>query len=141
VRLSLHACGDRESLSRATWRVKHRDWKVENAAHVTPTLWIGIITTIEILRIGMTTYVLLHLLESRALRRDGELVGSAHRSLRAAPARARREALLDPTLAAIRQAMEDVATGRAGSGIDDAIAALDRYALALAQVNEEQRQA
>jgi hypothetical protein len=109
---------------------------------MTPTLWIGIITVVivlEVIRIGMTTYVLLHLLESRALRRHGEQEGLAARSLRAAPARARREALLDPTLLALRRAMDDVASNRSGPGVEQAITALDRYALALARINEEGR--
>jgi hypothetical protein len=107
---------------------------------VSPTLWIGIIAIVcmlEVVRIAMTTYVLLHLLESRTLRRHGETPGQARRSLASAPARARREALLDPTLTALRQAMDEVATGRAGPSVDRAIAALDCYALVLA--GEERR--
>ena len=102
---------------------------------MTPTLWIGIVVIVcilEFLRIGMTTYVLVHLLESRALRRHGEEEGLARRSLRSAPARARREFLLDPTLTSLRAAMDEVATGRSGPGVERAIAALDRYALTLA---------
>jgi hypothetical protein len=101
---------------------------------MSPTLWAGIIAIVcilEVVRIAMTTYVLLHLLESRSLRRDGEATGQASRSLASAPARARREALLDPTLTSLRQAMDEVVTGRAGPGVDRAIAALDRYALTL----------
>ena len=103
---------------------------------MTPTLWTGIIVIViilEVVRIGMSTFVLLHLLESRSLRRHGEGDDQARRSLLAAPARARREALLDPTLTALRQAMDEVATGRAGAGVDRAIAALDRYALTLVE--------
>jgi hypothetical protein len=109
---------------------------------MTPTLWIGIIAVVvilEVIRIGMTTYVLLHLLESRALRRHGEERGLAARALRAVPARARREALLDPTLSALRQAMDDVAAGRSGTGVDRAIVALDRYALVIAGVRDDER--
>ena len=98
---------------------------------MTPTLWTGIVVLIvilEVVRIAMTTYVLSHLLESRALRRHGEEVGQGVRSLRSSRRRAEREALLDPTLVAIRAAMDDVALGRAGSGVDQAIEALDRYA-------------
>jgi hypothetical protein len=101
---------------------------------MTPTLWIGIVVIVcilEMVRIGMTTYVLVHLLESRSLRRDGEETGLARRSLQSAPARARREALLDPTMNALRDAMDEVAAGRAGSGVERAIDALDRYALTL----------
>lgn len=101
---------------------------------MTPTLWVGIIVIVcflEVVRIGMTTYVLVHLLESRSLRRHGEKEGLARRSLQTAPARARREFLLDPTLTALRSAMDEVATGRTGPGIERAIDALDRYALAL----------
>ncbi len=103
---------------------------------MTPTLWVGIVFVVmvlEVLRIGMTTYVLLHLLESSALRRHGEEPGQARRSRRSAPARARREALLDPTLLALRGAMDDVARGRPGSATQHAIAALDRYAEALVE--------
>ncbi|MGH9174415.1 MAG: hypothetical protein ACRD1H_08660, partial [Vicinamibacterales bacterium] len=76
---------------------------------MTPTLWVGIVVIVcilEVVRIGMTTYVLVHLLESRALRRSGEEVGAGRRSLLSAPARARREALLDATLIALRAAMD-----------------------------------
>ncbi len=98
------------------------------------TLWIGIVVIVcilEMLRIGMTTYVLAHLLESRSLRRDGEEEGLARRSLQSASSRARREALLDPTLTALRDAMDEVAAGRAGPGVGRAVDALDRYALTL----------
>jgi hypothetical protein len=101
---------------------------------MTPTLWIGIVVIVcilEVVRIGMTTYVLVHLLESRSLRRQGEEVGIARRSLQAAPARARREFLLDPTLTSLRAAMDEVATGRSGPGVERAIEALDHYALTL----------
>lgn len=101
---------------------------------MTPTLWIGIIVIVcllEVVRIGMTTYVLLHLLESRSLRRLGEDEGLARRALRSAPARARREFLLDSTLTSLRAAMDEVATGKAAAGVERAIDALDRYALAL----------
>ncbi len=106
---------------------------------MSPTLWTGIVVVIvilEIVRIAMTTYVLAHLLESRALRRHGEEAGQGVRSLRSARRRAEREALLDPTLTAIRQAMDDVALGRAGQSVDRAIEALDRYALTLVEPGE-----
>lgn len=101
---------------------------------VTPTLWTGIIVIVcilEFVRIGMTTYVLIHLLESRSLRRQGEETGLARRSLQSASARARREFLLDPTMMGLRAAMDEVAVGRAGPGVQRAIEALDRYALAV----------
>ncbi len=101
------------------------------------TLWIGIVVIVcilEVVRIGMTTYVLVHLLESRALRRQGEDEGLARRSLQSAPSRAQREFLLDPTLTGLRAAMDEVAMGRSGPGIERAIDAIDRYALTL--VNE-----
>ncbi len=79
----------------------------------------------------MTTYVLAQLLESRSLRQLGEEEGLARRSLRTAPSSARREALLDPTLTALRDAMDEVVTGRAGPGVERAVDALDRYALTL----------
>lgn len=103
---------------------------------MTPTFWVGIVIVVcilELVRIAMTTYVLLHILESNALHRHGEETGQARRSLRAAPLRARREALLDPTLGALRLAMDDVAAGRAGPGTARAIDALDRYARALVE--------
>ncbi|HEX5167106.1 MAG TPA: hypothetical protein VFV93_16985 [Thermomicrobiales bacterium] len=101
---------------------------------MTPTLWVGIIVIVcilEFVRIGMTTYVLVHLLESHSLRRQGEESGAARRSLQSASARARREFLLDPTLTGLRAAMDEVAVGRAGPGVQRAIEALDRYALAV----------
>ena len=101
---------------------------------MTPTLWIGIIVIVcilEFVRIGMTTYVLVHLLESRSLRRQDEEPGLARRSLQSASARARREFLLDPTMMGLRAAMDEVAVGRAGPGVQRAIEALDRYALAV----------
>lgn len=101
---------------------------------MTTTLWIGIIVIVcilEVVRIGMTTYVLVHLLESRSLRRPGEEEGLARRSLQSAPARARREFLLAPTLTGLRAAMDEVAAGRTGPGVERAIDALDRYALTL----------
>ena len=103
---------------------------------MTPTLWLGlaiVVGLLELIRIAMTTYVLLHILESRALRRHGEEAGQARRSLRSAPQRARREVLLDPTLTALRAAMDEVASGRAGPGTLRAIDALDRYARALVE--------
>jgi hypothetical protein len=105
-----------------------------DGARVSPTLWLGIIIIVcilECLRIGMTTYVLLHLLQDPALRRPGEGAHQATRSLRTARLRSQREALLDPTLGALRGAMDDVALGRAGSQVEHAITALDRYAQAL----------
>jgi hypothetical protein len=101
---------------------------------MSPTLWAGIIVIVcllEVVRIGMTTYVLIHLLESRSLRRHGEEAGHVRRSLENAPVRARREALLDPTLTSLRAAIDEVTTGRAGTGVEQAIDALDRYALTL----------
>jgi len=103
---------------------------------MTPTLWGGIIVVVcmlECVRIGITTYVLVHLLESPALRRPGERSGQATLSLRTASARARREALLDPTLDALRGALDDTARGQSGSAVDAAVIALDRYALALVE--------
>lgn len=108
---------------------------------MSPTLWLGIVIIVcilECLRIGMTTYVLLHLLQDTSLRRAGEGDDQAGRSLRTAGSRARREALLDPTLTALRGAMDAVALGRSGPPVDRAIAALDRYARA---VLEEQKHA
>lgn len=106
---------------------------------MTPTLWVGIICIVialEALRIALTTYVLLHILDSRALRRHGETAGQAGRSLRSAPARARREALADPTLLALRAAMDDLAARRAGPGVRRAVEALDRYARVMREEQE-----
>lgn len=103
---------------------------------MSPTLWFGIVIIVcvlELLRIGMTTYVLLHLLQSGPLRRPSEDGRRASRSLRTARSRARREALLDPTLVALRAAMDEIALDRCGPSIDAAITALDRYAAALVQ--------
>jgi hypothetical protein len=101
---------------------------------MTPTLWTGLIIIVcmlEGVRIALTTYVLLHVLESHSLRRAGETSGQARRSLRAAPARARREALYDPTLGAVRAAMDEAAQGRSGPATQAAVIALERYARAL----------
>jgi hypothetical protein len=101
---------------------------------MTPTLWTGIVVIVimlEVVRIGITTYVLLHILDSRALRRPDEAPGQAGRSLRSARARARREALADPTLVALRAALDDVAARRRGAGAQAAVTALDRYIAAL----------
>jgi hypothetical protein len=102
---------------------------------MTPTLWTGLIVMVlmlEAIRIALTTYVLLQVLESRALRRAGETTGQAGRALRSAPARARREALYDPTLAALRAALDEQSAGQSGVATQRAIAALDTYARALA---------
>ena len=75
------------------------------------TLWVGIVVIVcilEVVRIALSTYVLLHILESQPLRKPGEEPGQATRSLRSASQRARREALLDPTLQALRGAMDEV---------------------------------
>jgi hypothetical protein len=106
------------------------------------TLWVGIIvivSALELVRIALSTYVLLQILESRPLRQHGEASGQAGRSLRTAAARARREALLDQTLVALRGAMDEVAHGRAGSNVERAIAALDDYAVVLAGIRERDR--
>jgi hypothetical protein len=103
---------------------------------MSPTLWLGIVIVVcmlECLRIGMTTYVLLHLLQAHPLRRPGEDAGQVTRSLRTFVPRARKEALLDPTLSALRGAMDDVATGRSGPATARAIVMLDRFAEALVE--------
>jgi hypothetical protein len=102
---------------------------------MTPTLWTGLIVMVlmlEAIRIALTTYVLLQVLESRALRRSGESTGHAGRTLRSAPARARREALYDPTLAALRAALDEQSAGHSGVATRRAVAALDTYLRALA---------
>jgi hypothetical protein len=102
---------------------------------MTPTLWTGLIVMVlmlEAIRIALTTYVLVQVLESRALRRSGESAGQAGRALRAAPARARREAMYDATLAALRGALDEQSAGVSGVATRRAIAALDDYAQALA---------
>src|SRR5688500_12173040 len=106
------------------------------------TLWVGIVVIVsflELVRIALSTYVLLHILESRPLRQQGEEPGQAARSLRTAPARARREALLDQTLVALRGAMDEVAHGRSGPNVERAITALDDYAVVLAGIAERDR--
>lgn len=103
---------------------------------MSPTLWLGIVIVVcvlECLRIGMTTYVLVHLLQSEPLRRPGETHDQATRSLRSARRRAEREALLDPTLTALRGAQAAVALQRTGPPIEHAISALDIYAQALVE--------
>jgi hypothetical protein len=101
---------------------------------MTSTLWVGILTIVlmlELIRIGMTTWVLIHILESHPLRRPGESTGQVSRGVRSARARYHREALTDPTLTALRGAMDEVAIGRPGRETARAIEALDRYAAAL----------
>jgi hypothetical protein len=103
------------------------------------TLWIGIISIVcvlELVRIALSTYVLLHILDSRQLRRQDEQPGQATRSLRSASFRARREELLDPTLLALRGAMDEVSRGRSGIQVERAIRALDDYALLLTGTEE-----
>lgn len=103
------------------------------------TLWIGIVAIVcllELVRIAMSSYVLVHILESRQLRRGHEEPGLAARGHATRSQRARREALLDPTLLALRAAMDEVARGDAGEGVERAIGALDDYALALAGIEE-----
>jgi len=105
-------------------------------------LWIGtvvIVSILELIRISMSSYVLLHILESYALLRHGEEPGQGTRSLRSAPARAHRESLLAPTLLALRGAMDEVARGRPGPHVERAIAALDDYAAALTGMRELER--
>jgi hypothetical protein len=102
---------------------------------MTPTLWTGLIVMVlmlEAIRIALTTYVLLQVLESRALRRSGETAGQAGRTLRSAPARAQREALYDPTLTALRAALDEQSAGHSGAATRRAVAALDTYVCALA---------
>jgi len=107
---------------------------------LTPTFWVGILCIVlflELVRIGMTTWLLKHILEGSALRRPGEGSNEAGRGLRTARARARREALLDPTLLSLRGAMAEVAAGRPGPASERAIVALDRYAAALVEEHAE----
>ena len=109
---------------------------------MTSILWVGIVVIVcilELVRIAMSTYVLLHILESRPLRRHNEEPGQATRSLRSASSRARREALLDPTLLALRSALDEIGRDYSGAGVERAIKALDRYALALAGADERGR--
>jgi hypothetical protein len=90
-----------------------------------------IVLMLELIRIGITTWVLIYILESRPLRRPGESTGQASRGARSAPARHRREALMDPTLTALRGAMDEAALGTPGRETARAIEALDRYAAAI----------
>lgn len=103
------------------------------------TLWVGIVVIVsilELIRISLSSYVLLHILNSYQLLRHGEAPGQGARSLRSASVRARREAPLDPTLLALRGAMDEVAQNRAGRYIERAIGALDEYAAVLAGMDE-----
>lgn len=101
---------------------------------LTPTFWVGIFVIIiflELVRIALTTWVLKVILESATPRQVGDDRFGAGRGFRAAAARGRLEALLDPTLRSLRGAMTEVAAGRPGPATERAIEALDRYAAAL----------
>lgn len=112
---------------------------------LSPTLWAGIITIVvglELVRVVMSTWVLLHILELPALRHDdtpdgqrrGPQQQSAQRSRQTARTRAELEGLLDPTLAALRNAANAPNQPQALAAAD---AALERYLHPLARLTEE----
>lgn len=92
--------------------------------------WIGVIVIVlmlELVRIGISTAVLVHVLTSDVFRRAGE-EDRVRDERESHTLRARREAALAPTIDAVRSAMEEVAAARSGDGVQQAIDALDHYA-------------
>lgn len=92
--------------------------------------WLGLIILVcmlEAIRIALSTYVLIHILERLALTQGRTAANTARESLRSAQRRAQREALVQPTLNALRAAMDELNQGAPGQRVEAAVAALDRY--------------
>lgn len=103
--------------------------------------WLGVIILVcmlETIRIALSTYVLIHILERLALTQGRTSASTARESLLSAQRRAQREALVRPTLTALRAAMDEVSQGEPGQRVEAAVAALDRY-LAVATPTEARR--
>lgn len=103
------------------------------------TFWIAVVLVVlvlELIRIGLSGYVLIHILDSPGLRRAGEEAGQLERGRQSAGSRVRREALLPSTLDALRGAMDETREGERGAKSASAIEAIDRYVLHL---QEERR--
>lgn len=93
--------------------------------------WIGVIIVVlilELVRIGISTAVLIHVLTSGVFRRPGEAKDKRSGERESPVLRVRREAALPPTMEAVRNAMDEVAAARPGPGVQQAIDALDHYA-------------
>lgn len=117
---------------------------------MSPTLWtaaIAIVVFFEFIRIVMSTWVLLHILELPGLGQTGDLQhvhtpvtssGQAQRSRMTARTRAEMEGLLDPTLLALRSALGAPQQAQALAAAD---AALERYLTPLARMAEQEGQA
>jgi hypothetical protein len=97
---------------------------------VSSQFWVGVIVVVlmlELVRIGISTAVLVHVLTSGVFRRPDEADGKASGGRESPALRVRREAALSPTLEAVRGAMDEVAEARPGPGVQRAIDALDDY--------------
>lgn len=92
--------------------------------------WVGVVAVVcalELVRIALSTYVLVHILKSRAIAAGRGPTLTARQTLEAREQQHRREALAEPTLAALRDAMDELNRGRPGPRVRAAVAALDSY--------------
>lgn len=92
--------------------------------------WLGVVIVVcvlELIRIALSTYVLVHILESRALAAGHGEIRTARQSLAALEQQHKREALVQPTLLALRAAMDELHQGAPGPRVQAAVAALDTY--------------
>lgn len=97
---------------------------------VSANFWQGVVAVVcmlELVRIALSTYVLVHILESRAIAVGRGPSLTARQTLEARDQQHRREALAEPTLAALRGAMDELNGGRPGQRVREAVAALDSY--------------
>lgn len=102
---------------------------------MTTNIWLGVIILVcmlEAIRIALSTYVLIHILERLALTQGRGASHTARESLLEVPRRAQREALVQPTLTTLRAAMDELNHGVPGPRAAAAVAALDRYIAAIA---------
>jgi hypothetical protein len=99
-------------------------------AGLSANFWVGVVVIVcvlEFVRIALSAYVLVHILESRAMAVGRGNALSARQSLEARDRYRRRETLAEPTLNALRSAMDELNHGRPGTGVRAAIVALDAY--------------
>jgi hypothetical protein len=97
---------------------------------VSANFWVGVVAIVcmlELVRIALSAYVLVHILESRAIAAGRGHALTARQSLNARELQRRREALAEPTLTALRGAMDELSHGRPGPGVRTAVRALDSY--------------
>ena len=94
--------------------------------------WIGVIVVVcvlELIRIGLSTFVLLHILERISSLSDTSAKLPVRPTRLSHRGRAKREMLVQPTLISIREAMDELNAGTPGTGVERAIAALDQFML------------